>query len=413
MDEIEVSTVSLDECGAGETYITFNTNIEGVADVTLDFPPYANGGSEDVVFPAEAIGIGANTVQWDKLDGNGNLVSDGTVFKIGLFIGGSIVHLPLYDIEGLTGLKARLVRPGTPDYIGLYWDNGNIGNTVVATDPGCVSSSGTVCNDYGYGNEQTLNVWWNGLDVNVEADVIVPTDLQVSLSIANSQPLCNESGILVLMDARAENINSVEWKTSGTGYFDNPNIPDATYYASTQDSLNGFVSLTLSGAACPDLTDSRFIGFDSDICALPITLSAFSAVLVNANEACDGVKVGWTTQTEDDTDYFALERSTDGLNFREVGRIQAAGTSLTPKDYVLIDKNVGTKNYYRLTIYDLDGSSESILLNYVVYTDCFIDVDINNISDVFPNPVREEAYVRINIKEATHVNVNIIDISND
>jgi len=81
IDEIDVSTIDLDQCGSGEIFITFNTNVEGVGDITLDFPP--NGaGAEDVTYPAESIQVGANTIEWDRLDGNGNMVADGTVFKI-------------------------------------------------------------------------------------------------------------------------------------------------------------------------------------------------------------------------------------------------------------------------------------------------------------------------------------------
>lgn len=413
IDEIELSTIDLDECGSGDIFITFNTNVEGVGNLTLDFPPYG-AGAEDVTYPAQTIQVGANTIQWDRLDGNGNDVPDGTVFKVRLFIGGSVVHFPLYDIEGLTGLKAQLVRPGVPGYIGLYWDNTNLaGGETVTAEPGCLSSDNDICNDYGYANEQTLNVWWNGLNTEVEADVIVPTPAQVSVNVVDDpNATCGPNGILVLMEAQAVNINSIEWTTSGTGYFDDPNAIMPIYYASAQDSLVGSVTLTLSGAACPDVTDFTSIDFPDALCALPISLSDFDATVVNPNEHCDGIKVTWTTQTEENTDYFVIERSTDGINFFEVERVQAAGFSLSVQDYVLLDKNIGSKNYYRLTVYDFDGSAQDILLDYVVYTDCFRDIDVNNISDIFPNPVHDGAtsFLKINISDATHVNVNVIDI---
>ncbi len=410
VEEITVSSLALDECGTGEIFITFNTNIEGIADIILDFPPYANSGQEDVTFPARAVQAGNNTIAWDRLGGNGNPVADGTPFKIRLFIGGSVVHLPLYDIEGLTGLKARLVRPGTAEYIGLYWDNTNMGGTATIAEPGCLSSNVNVCNNYGYGDGQTLNVWWNGLDTNAEIDVMVPLNPQANININNSQSSCNESGITVFVIGQTQNVNSVQWATSGTGYFDNPNNPNAIYYASAQDSLAGSVLLTLSSVACPETEASQFVSFGENLCSLPITLGEFGAALANTERACDGIKISWQTLTEENTDYFVLERSADGLNFSVVERVQAAGYSIVPMDYVVMDKNVSTKNYYRLTNYDLDGTHESFLLNYVVYTDCFENIDINNISDVFPNPVRETAIVKINIKEAAHVMVNIVDI---
>jgi len=412
LDEIDVSNVALDECGSGEIFLTFNTNVEGIGDITLDFPPYSNNGIEDVRYIAEAIQVGANTIEWDRLDGAGNPIIDGTVFKIRLFIGGSIVHLPLYDIEGLTGLKAQLVRPGTAGFIGLYWDNRNIGGGISILDPGCVSSSSVVCNNYGYSNEETLNIWWNGLDVNVEADVIVPTSVQVSLSVSDDPAtVCNDiTGITVYPIGQSVNINSVEWTSDGTGSFDDANSLNPIYYASTQDSIIGSVTLTLSGSACPGLTDFTAVSFEDNLCQLPISLSGFDATPLNNNEHCEGNKVTWTTQTEENTDYFILESSSDGISFKEIELVNAAGNSLSVRDYVVIDENVSTKNYYRLLIHYLDGSSESVLLDYVAYSDCFRDVDVNTISDVFPNPVHNATYLKINIRESTHVEIKIKDI---
>lgn len=412
IDEIELSTIDLDQCGSGEIFITFNTNVEGVADITLDFPPYG-AGAEDVTYPSQTIQVGANTIEWDRLDGNGNMITDGTVFKIRLFIGGSIVHLPLYDIEGLTGLKAQLVRPGTPGYIGLYWDNTNLGGQATTTDPGCVSSVGSICNDYGYADEQTLNVWWNGLDTDVEVDVVVPSSAQISVNVSETPvATCGPEGIVVTMDAQAVNVNSIEWTTSGTGYFDDPNAVLPVYYASSQDSLVGAVTLTLSGAACPDVTDFTTVDFSDQLCALPISLSSFDAAVLNANEHCEGIKITWTTQTEENTDYFVVERSSDGMDYTEVDRVLAAGYSLSVRDYVMLDKSVGSKNHYRLKVVDLDGSSESIPLNYLVHTDCFRDIDMNDISEIFPNPVvgHTASFLKINIIESADVHINVVDI---
>ena len=412
IDEIDLSTIDLDQCGSGEIFITFNTNVEGVADITLDFPPYG-AGSEDVTYPAQTIQVGANTIEWDRLDGNGTMVVDGTVFKIRLFIGGSIVHLPLYDIEGLTGLKAQLVRPGTPGYIGLYWDNTNLGGGAETTDPGCISSASSICNDYGYANEQTLNVWWNGLNTEVEADIVVPTSLQVSVNVEdNPGATCGPDGIVVMLDAQATNVNTIEWTTSGTGYFDDPNLVTPIYYASSQDSIAGTVTLTLSGAACPDVTDFTIVDFEDELCSLPISLSSFNAHVYDANKHCDGIEIAWTTQTEENTDYFILERSVNGMDFTEIGRVLAAGNSLAIQEYTILDSNVGSKNYYRLTVVDLDGSQSEFGLGYVVYTDCFRDVDVNNISDIFPNPVVNDVLssLKINLNESADVHINVVDI---
>lgn len=418
IDEIDVSTVAIDLCADGGSFITFNTNVDGVADVTLDFPPYVNDGPEDILLAAQGLTAGANSVEWNGLDGNGNAVTEGTVFKIRLFIGASIVHLPLYDIEGLTGLKAQLVRPGTPGYIGLYWDNSNIlGGTTETVDPGCMSTDNSVCNAYGYSNEITLNNWWNGLAVNVEADIVTPSaidsslDVDESTAVCTQDPITDEDNILVDLSANVVNINSVVWETTGTGTFDDMNDPGTVYNVSDADFTAGTVTLTLRGAACPDVASSIAVNIPDNVCNLPITLTSFKGIIANAEDHCDGVAVTWITATEENTDYFILLRSSNGINFTEVDRITAAGNSTTQTVYTIIDENAGELNYYKLITHDFDGTQEEILMDNTVGTDCI--VPINTISEMYPNPATREGQnisLTININDAADVNVNIVDI---
>ncbi len=418
LDEIEVGTVAIDVCADGGSFITFNTNVDGVGDLTLDFPPYANNGAEDIMFPAEAINNGANTIEWDGRDGAGTIITAGTVFKVRVFIGASIVHLPLYDIEGLTGLKAQLIRPGIPGYIGLYWDNSNIlGGTVETIDPGCMSSVSGICNDYGYSNEITLNNWWNGLDKVVEADIIAPQGINSSVDAGAANAVCfvdeitNEEEILVDLSATVVNINSIEWQTTGTGTFEDENSAETVYRVSTADFNAGSVTLTVGGAACPDIQSAVVIDIPDNVCNLPITLTDFKGTVANADDHCDGVEVVWITATEEDTDYFILLRSSNGINFTEVGRTGAAGNSIVQTIYTMVDEYAGELNYYKLITVDLDGTQEEILMSNTVSTNCMIPV--NTISEMYPNPVTREGQeisLTININDAADVTINIIDI---
>lgn len=87
---------------------------------------------------------------------------------------------------------------------------------------------------------------------------------------------------------------------------------------------------------------------------LPISLTSFIAKKVNAT-----VLLKWTTATEINNDYMAVERSTDGRNFMEIGRVQGAGTVETAQNYQLIDEKPRTGlNYYRLKQVDFDSEYE-------------------------------------------------------
>jgi hypothetical protein len=88
---------------------------------------------------------------------------------------------------------------------------------------------------------------------------------------------------------------------------------------------------------------------------LPVTLSEFNAV-ASANNT---VNLSWTTQTEVNSDYFIVQRSSDGTQWTQVGKVDAQNNSNRPTAYSTIDKLPGTGiNFYRLQIVDLDGSME-------------------------------------------------------
>ena len=71
-----------------------------------------------------------------------------------------------------------------------------------------------------------------------------------------------------------------------------------------------------------------------------------------------GVHVSWATASEQNSAYFAVERSGDGRAFVEIGRVAAAGTSGQVHTYELLDRQplVGVA-YYRLRQVDVDGTA--------------------------------------------------------
>ena len=84
---------------------------------------------------------------------------------------------------------------------------------------------------------------------------------------------------------------------------------------------------------------------------LPVELTAFEVYpTATTNE------VYWQTATEENNDYFILERSQDGFNFEAIGEIEGAGNSLRMLDYYFTDEAPleGT-SYYRLKQVDFDG----------------------------------------------------------
>lgn len=86
---------------------------------------------------------------------------------------------------------------------------------------------------------------------------------------------------------------------------------------------------------------------------LPVELTAFTGVVDAHNLA----SLRWTTASERNTAYFALERSADGKAFAEADRVAAAGTSSQPLAYQWPDpQRLFRPTYYRLRQADRDGT---------------------------------------------------------
>jgi hypothetical protein len=123
----------------------------------------------------------------------------------------------------------------------------------------------------------------------------------------------------------------------------------------------------------------------SSIGILPITLGAFTASLDNGS-----VDLAWTTEMEENSDHFAIERSTDaGAHWATIGTVPAHGNSATPIDYTYTDNSPapGTDEY-RLQLVDLDGQytySEVVVIRNGL---------IGTVS-VFPNPATD--YVNVTL----------------
>lgn len=77
----------------------------------------------------------------------------------------------------------------------------------------------------------------------------------------------------------------------------------------------------------------------------------------------------WSTATEHNSDYFSVQRSSNGFDWSEVVTIQSTGNSTQKTDYTHIDNylNNGTI-YYKLIQYDFDGKFKEYGPISITYT---------------------------------------------
>lgn len=92
-------------------------------------------------------------------------------------------------------------------------------------------------------------------------------------------------------------------------------------------------------------------GASLDCSALPIELIEFNIIQEDCiNQIC------WITLNEPNNDYFELEKSLDGINFKVINKIKGNTNSTNLIKYLSYDKDIQENiTYYRLKQVDIDG----------------------------------------------------------
>jgi hypothetical protein len=130
-----------------------------------------------------------------------------------------------------------------------------------------------------------------------------------------------------------------------------PGTVTSIRFTNTATNTNQFrlddVTLTATGPSC---------------LSLPIDFSSLNVV-----KQTTSTLLSFSTASERNNDFFAIERSNDGRTFEEIGQVKGAGTSQAPQYYTFTDKQpLPGKNYYRLRQVDFDGKvAYSAVVNVV------------------------------------------------
>ena len=113
--------------------------------------------------------------------------------------------------------------------------------------------------------------------------------------------------------------------------------------------------------------------------SMPVGLVSFEATALNNNV----VRLNWETSSEQNNDYFVIERSISGEDgWEAIATVDGAGNSETPKDYTDVDNMpLNGISYYRLRQVDFNGQ-ERVHEMESVYIDAIGMGDLV----IFPNP---------------------------
>lgn len=127
------------------------------------------------------------------------------------------------------------------------------------------------------------------------------------------------------------------WDTEASVLGD-PCIVSNSFYSIIGASYSGFSIFSPGGG-------------DGNTTALPIQLLYF-----NVDCSKDSPLLKWATASELNSDYFTLEKSSDGTHFYPITHIHAAGNSNQKIEYSYPISTFDIDNYYRLVETDIDGS---------------------------------------------------------
>lgn len=133
---------------------------------------------------------------------------------------------------------------------------------------------------------------------------------------------------------------------------------------------------------------------------LPVVLTGFKGAYAN------GVaRLNWSTEQEMNSNYFEIERSTDGTNFSTIGKVYAAGNSAQLRQYTFDDikANAGN-NYYRLRMVDKDGSFQ--YSSIVMIT---VNIKGINITGIYPAPFTDKVNVSVSSETSETAVLRLFD----
>jgi hypothetical protein len=129
---------------------------------------------------------------------------------------------------------------------------------------------------------------------------------------------------------------------------------------------------------------------------LPIELGAFTGTTQDKTNA-----LTWSTQSESNNSHFIIDKSIDGINYTELGRVIGSGNSNVDKHYDLVDPKPFELTYYRLQQVDYDGTTTSYSPIVVMNN----NLNEFSVTDMFPNPADQNFFIDLYSKDALSADV--------
>ena len=171
------------------------------------------------------------------------------------------------------------------------------------------------------------------------------------------------------------------------------------------DGVSGYYDIALSPV--PKVPASGVFGSYSaagksisPAAALPVELTSFTGAFSN-----NAVTLNWATASEENNDYFTVERSNNGKTFDALDNISGAGTTVEAQEYTYTDeKPESGVNYYRIKQTDFD---EKFTYSKVIAVETNKEeLEIK----IYPNPVSSVANIVLPAFDGD-TKISVMDVS--
>lgn len=148
---------------------------------------------------------------------------------------------------------------------------------------------------------------------------------------------------------------------------------------------------------------SNFVDINVTATPLPIKLVSYTAT-----KETNGVKLEWITSSEINNHYFLIERSNNGVNYKQLTTENSKNSNSTAlQKYVYTDLNPLTGiNYYRLKQFDFDGKSEDLGVKAIHFA-----IENNEEMIVFPNPTMGDMSFKLSNYDGDKLTVFLSDLN--
>lgn len=198
------------------------------------------------------------------------------------------------------------------------------------------------------------------------------------------------SGVRDLPSLRVARWNGTSWTNEGQ-------------FATTGDSFRG----TVNTAGFLGTFGAFTLATTLDVILNPLPVDFLS---VKARRQINGTGlVEWKVASETDCSHYDVERSFDGVNYKAVSTVTAAGNSQQILNYSIIDSRLGENasgyTYYRIKQTDFNGAF-SFSPVAVIFP---VNTRAENAVEMYPNPANDKLIVRMNEEVAEDATVRVLN----